>query len=241
MRVVTPFRPFPAESQEHQALGPFDWIGAIQMLRVSVERSCACETVAITDADTTLPGPMFQYTTRARRLMHWILEVSLCYLAGPHFDQDTVMVSPDSLVFCDLRPWFAGDFGIVIRPDHERPILNSVQWWPRASRDRLIALYTQAIAIAKTLPEDLQVWGADSEPFRQLLEPMFAGCGPRGQLVANLIDARNVLHPVSSGIIEALETGGRFKKPTGVIEFRYLRKRVMRDFFNATIGSAVPA
>jgi hypothetical protein len=80
VRVVTPFRPFEPESREHLELGPFDWIGAIGMLRASVERSCHCETVAVTDVDTTLPGPTFQYATTHRRLMLWILDVSLRYL-----------------------------------------------------------------------------------------------------------------------------------------------------------------
>lgn len=243
MRVVSPFRPFPAESVEHLALGAFDWLDAIRMMRASVTRSCRCDAVVITDADTTLPGPTFQYDTRERRLMHWILEVSLCYLAGPHFDRDTVMVSPDVLVFCDLREWMAGDVGIVVRPDHtERPILNSLQWWPVASRDKLLRLYTKALAYAKTLPEEIQVWGADSEPFRHLLRPLYPGCGPRKSgIVANLVDSRHVLLPLDSGTIAALEKGEAIQTPELAIDFRYLRKRYMRRFFDATIGQQVAA
>lgn len=238
MRVVTPYRPFPPESSEHLELGPFDWVEAIAMLRASVKRACQCETVTITDVDTDVPGPAFQYVTHERRLMLWILEVALRYLSGPHFDRDTVMLSPDTLVFCDLRPFFAGDFGIVIRPDHDRPILNSVQWWPVASKARLIALYEQALAIAKGLPHDLKVWGADSEPFKQLLDPVVGGCGPRiGGIVANLINHRLVLHPFMSRWEAALEAGRPIEPPASVIDFRYLRKKSMRAYFNATIGA----
>ena len=44
MRVVSPFRPFPAESDPHRALGPFDWVEALRMLRASVLQACDCET-----------------------------------------------------------------------------------------------------------------------------------------------------------------------------------------------------
>lgn len=243
MRVVTPFRPFVPESREHVDLGPFDWVGAIAMLRESVTHSNGCETVTITDTDTTVPGPVFQYCTRERRLMHWILEVSLCYLAGPHFTEDTVLVSPDALVFCDLRPWFAGDIGIVIRPDHpERPILNGLQWWPLERRAVLVDLYAQALALAKQLPEELQVWGADSEPFRQLLRPLYPGCGPRkGGIIANLVDSRHVLVPLSSTMIAALEDGRDVDQPAAVVDFRCLRKRHMRAYYEATVGRRVAA
>jgi hypothetical protein len=57
------------------------------------------------------------------------------------------MLSPDTC-WCSATSGGSslGDFGIVIRPDHDRPILNSVQWWPVASKARLIALYEQALA-----------------------------------------------------------------------------------------------
>lgn len=240
MRVVTPYRPFAPESREHLQLGPFDWLGAIAMLRASVTRFCQCETVAITDRDTTLPGPTYRYATRERRLMLWILEVSRCYLASPDFTEDTVMCSPDSLVFGDLRPWFIGDFGIVVRPDHARPILNSLQWWPVAARAALVALYDRALAIARTLPDDLQAWGADSEPFRQLLDPIAVGCHPRAGLAAHMVPRTEVLTSLRSREILALEAGLDVARPeVPVIEFRYMRKQHMRAYFDATIGSAV--
>lgn len=243
MRVVTPYRPFVAESREHIELGPFDWVAAIEMLRVSVARACRCETVAITDHDTALPGPTFHYETQERRLMFWILEVSLRYLESRDFDVDTVMVSPDSLVFVNLRGWFAGDIGIIVRPHHPaRPILNALQWWPVRSRDVLVDLYRKALALAKELPEDLQTWGADSEPFRTLLKPLLPGCGPRKSgIVANLIDSRQVMTPLTSEMIASLDAGNRIDPPTAVVDFRYLRKRHMRAYFEATLAPKVLA
>lgn len=240
MRVVTPYRPFPPESQEHLDLGPFDWIGAIEMLRQSVRISNECETVAITDVDTTLPGKSFQFETTERRLMLWILEVAYCYLASPRFDRDTIMLSPDSLVYRNLRPWFAGDFGIVVRSNYpERPILNAVQWWPVQSRDALLRLYESAIHIAHKLPENLIVWGADSEPFRRLLKPIRPGFGPRPKLDlrVNLVDSRDVLEPLSSDAIEILERRRPVHPKAPIVDFRFTRKHYMRAYFDATIGA----
>jgi hypothetical protein len=243
MRVVTPYRPFPPESREHIELGPFDWVGAIEMLRVSVDRFCACDTVTLTDIDTDVPGPVFAYRTAERRLMFWILEVALRYLESAEFDTDTVLVSPDSLVFCDLRQWFAGDIGMVVRPMHpERPILNALQWWPVASKDALVTLYRRALAIAHTLPEDIQVWGADSKPFEKLLKPLVPGCGPRKSgIVANLIDSRMVMTPLTSEVIKRLEAGEPIQPPSMVVDFRYLRKKFLRRYFDATLAPQVTA
>lgn len=241
MRVVTPFRPFPAVSDEHRALGPFDWSDAITMLRESVRRSCRCQTVVLTDQDSvaTVPGPVFAYRTTERDyLMLWILEVSLRYLESDDFTEDTAFCSPDVLVFRDLHSWFAGDFGIVVRKHRERPILNSVQWWSRRGKDRLIALYRDAIRIARKSPEASKVWGADSEPFRKLLKPLRPGCGPkRDGLVVNLVDHRDVLEALTSAAIETLRQGQRPEPARAVIDFRYLRKHYMRAYYDATIGA----
>lgn len=245
LRVVTPFRPFQAESLEHQELGPFDWHGAIEMLRESVRRSCDCETVGLTDVDTELPGATFHLPTRERRyLMLWILEVSRAYLESEYFDRDTVFCSPDMLIFGDLRPWMVADFGIVVRPEHERPILNAVQWWPVASRQKLIALYRKAEKIARRLPEPMLIWGADSEPFRILLEPIASGLGFRkrtGGLFVNQIHAREVLTPLSSAMSAALEQDAAEWPSVPIVDFRVTRKHHMRRYFDATLGKAVAA
>jgi hypothetical protein len=61
MKIVSPFRPFPPESSAHRKLGPFDWVGALQMLGTSARASCDCATFALTDVDTDLPVPAYQY------------------------------------------------------------------------------------------------------------------------------------------------------------------------------------
>lgn len=244
LRIVSPYRPFEPESQAHQILGPFDWVAALQMLRASVRRSCDCETVAITDVDTALPGPTFQYATTARRLMLWILDVARCYLESADFDRDTIMLSPDLLVFGDLRPWMdAGYFTVLMRtayPDH--PILNAVQFWPLRRKRLLTQFYDEAWAIAQTLPEGELRWGGDTEPLRQLLQPLTPGLVMRhGKPLARLIESDEVLHAFSSGMASALAHGTVVRPLRPVLDFRYTRKRHMRAYYDATIGEAVSA
>jgi hypothetical protein len=244
LRVVSPYRPFEPESQAHELLGPFDWVGALQMLRASVRRSCDCETVAITDVDTALPGPSFQFPTTARRLMLWILDVARCYLHSEVFDRDTIMLSPDLLVFSDLRPWMAsGYFTVLMRaayPDH--PILNAVQFWPVHRKKALARFYDEAWAIAQTLEERHLRWGGDTEPLRQLLQPLAPGLVMRdGKPVAKLIESDEVLQSFSSGQIAALAHGRVLPPVRAIVDFRYTRKRYMRAYFEATLGTAVSA
>lgn len=244
MRVVSPYRPFEPESQAHQMLGPFDWVAALQMLRASVRRSCDCETVAITDVDTTLPGPTFQYATTARRLMLWILDVARCYLGSADFDRDTIMLSPDLLVFGDLRPWMApGYFTVLMRaayPAH--PILNAVQFWPVRRKKLLVRFYDEAWAIAQTLPEGQLRWGGDTEPLRQLLQPLAPGLISRdGKPMARLIESDEIMHAFSSQMAAALAKGTVIRPLRPVLDFRYTRKLHQRAYFDAAIGEAIPA
>jgi hypothetical protein len=221
MKVVSPFRPFPPESQAHQKLGPFDWVRALKMLRKSVRVSCRCETWALTDVDTDLPVPAHAFVTTRRRLMLWLLEVCGCYLASPAFDQDTVMISPDMLVVSDISGWFTGaDLGLMARlgPKHaRRPILNGIQFWSLAGRDRLIAFYRQALACAEALPDSLIAWGADTEPLIRLLSPLSPGISERNGMRVAMHDAK-ALTPV-------------------VWDFKYLRKQRMADVFRHRFGS----
>lgn len=210
VRVVSAYRPFPPESAAHRRLGPFDWPAAIRTLRASVARSCGCETVAITDRDTALDGPTLQYATTERRLMLWILDVSLAYLASDDFDRDTIFVSPDSLVLQDLRPYFGADATVLIRSAdryQRRPILNAVQWWRVAAKDALVAFYRQALDLALTLPEGLVVWGADSEPLRQLLDPIHVGIHRRAGLRVRLLESVTVLRSLSGTAVAAMDRG----------------------------------
>ncbi len=243
LRVVSPYRPFVPESHAHQVLGPFDWIDALQMLRTSVDRAMGCETVAITDVDTDLPGPTFHYPTVERRLMVWILEIQHAYLSSPQFDRDTILLSPDLLVFGDLRPWMGDAFVVLMRQKFVRhPILNGVQIWPLAQKDRLIAFYARARAIGRRLPEGFQVWGADTEPLRQLLQPLQAGVLERDDLPrTRLIEAAEILQGFTSRQAEDAKAGIAVLPVAPVLDFRYLRKASMRRYFELTIGRTVAA
>lgn len=242
MKIVSPYRPFPRESIEHQHVGPFDWIAALRLLRASVRRSCRCETYALTDVDTVLPVPAHTYATTERRLMLWILEVSLRYLESPDFDEDTVMISPDMLVYGDLRPGFVdSDLGILVRDPRRfplRPILNSVQWWSVAAQDGLIAFYRQVLALAATLPEDVIRWGADSDPFRRLLAPLTIGPHDHGGLRVTLIAAGTWVESFSSANMRRLEQQVPVKWPVApVVDFRYQRKHYLARYAAATMGA----
>lgn len=246
MRIVSPYRPFAPESDEHQMLGAFDWVGALQMLGVSAERTCGLKTVALTDVDTDLPVPSFQYVTRHRRLMLWILDVTLRYLDSDDFDQDTILVSPDSLICGDVGYWFApkADLSLLVRnvkfQEVDRPILNSVQWFRVASRRKLVTFYQRALAIAETLPDATIRWGADSEPLRQLLEPLAHGIQKRSGMIIDCIPAPWVLESVSqSRLVQVAE--GTWVPPTrAVLDFKATRKHAMATCFDLAFG-AVPA
>ncbi len=242
MKVVSPYRPFPPESAAHLRLGAFDWIAALRMLCESVRVSCGCQTYALTDVDTTLPVPMHAYVTRERRLMLWILEVSLRYLQSSDFNEDTVMVSPDMLVFHPLAPHFTADLGILVRTGKfsgKRPVLNSVQWWAYAAKERLTLWYAAALAYARRLPDNVIVWGADTEPFVRLLAPLERGAvATRGSLSVAFLPCED--------IVEAFRTRDALSTPMlpptrAVVDFRYARKQFLRQYFDATIGLAVRA
>lgn len=231
MRVVAPFRPFAPESQAHQLLGPFDWVEALRMLRASVARSCACETWAITDVDTELPVPSLRYVTTHRRLMLWILEVSLRYLESSDFDQPTVMASPDVLVFSDLAPFVVEDLGVLVRrPKFQsagKPLMNALQFWHPRAQDALVAFYRKALAIAEALPETAITWGADTIPLVQLLHPLSAGAvvTREGLRVACFSEERVML--------SAFED----KPPTTpATDFKYTRKLFMKTYFERHFG-----
>ncbi len=235
MRVVSPYRPFAPESGAHKRLGPFDWVAALRMLADSVERSNGCETMVLTDIRTDVGGlAAFRYATAEPRLMLWILEASLRYLRSEAFDRDTVMVSPDNLVVGDLRHYFAGDLGLLVRSREKyrnRPILNAVQWWPVAAKERLIAFYMAALVVARSLHDNLIRWGADSESLRVLIAPIQIGVYPRAGLDVAMIEAVTVLHSISNRTVADLERGLRPVVPNvPVIDFKGERKRHMAAF-----------
>lgn len=246
MKVVTAYRPFEPESIEHHRLGAFDWHGAIEMLRESVRRSCRCETHVITDVDHVPPGPAYQYPTTERRLMLWILDAMLCYLRSDDFDDDTVYISPDILVFEGLRPYFVADLGLVVRTGEkfaakpEKQVLNSAQWWRWSAKARLIDFYERALAIAKTLPEERLIWGADTDPIVALISPVASGLQLRSGLSVYGHEITTVMTAFGERDKVALERGEVPAEPyLPLLDFKYWRKQHMRAYFTAVFGQAV--
>ena len=232
MQIVSPYRPFPAESPAHRKLGPFDWIGALRMLAESASRVGPYPVFAITDRDTTLPVPAFAYQTDERRLMLWILEVSLRYLESADFTQDTVMMSPDTLVLKPLTRFFAGDLTILARPSAKyttrphHPIINAVQWWPVRSRGRLIAFYRRVLALARTLPGNVIEWGADTAALVQLLSPITIGLCERDGMQVFMLDARQIL----TGSVDEDTTAS-------IAHFKYRAKAHMAEAFSQLMAT----
>jgi hypothetical protein len=245
MKIVSPFRPFAPENLSHKVLTDFDWVDALRMLRISAQQNTDAEVFAITDVDTDLGVPAYRYATKERRLMLWILEVSRCYLESDDFDQDTVMLSPDILVFQDLRPYFGGDLGVVVRV-HEKyahkPMLNGAQWWKHSAKDRLVAFYREALERARTLPEHYIAWGADTIPIVEMLLPMEVGLMSRVGLEAFGISHVGMLYPVMAKDCVRMNMGKRPDDPPfPLVDFKGLRKAYMRQYFDGTIGARVSA
>lgn len=237
MQVVSPYRPSVPESTEHHILGPFDWVGATRMLAESVRQSNGCSTYVITDEATVLPVPSIQLPTTEARLMLWILDVSLRFLESDRFDQDTVFISPDTLVLGSLEPYFVGDLGVVVRPQAKystRPIINSVQWWPVAAKDKLISFYQRVLAIGRTLDEPMVTWGGDSEPIRRLLMPIEAGLSRRRGLKVQMWSMTEVMTSLLQRDMDDLDAGRTPQRATApIVDFRYTRKRYMPAYYQA--------
>lgn len=230
MIIVSPYRPFPSESSSHRKLGRFDWVGALRMLDASAARFGYPVSV-ITDIDSPMPMSSLSYQTHERRLMLWILEVSLAYLDSDDFTQDTVMMSPDTLILKPLEEFFAGDLTVLSRPSAKHasrphhPIINAVQWWPVRSKDRLIGFYRQVLNLAKTLPENVIEWGADTAALVQLLSPMTIGLCERAGLQVSMLDASRIL------------TGSGTNGSASIAHFKYLAKARMETVFTQLVAS----
>lgn len=241
MKVVSSYKPFPATSPAHRKLGPFDWPGALAMLRHSVWRSCRCQTYALTDRGTSIAGPAYRLPTTETRLMPWLLETWLLYLESEHFDEDTAMISPDALVFANLQGWFQGDLGVVVRgPKFEnKPLLNGVQLWSYKAKDRLVAFYREVWRLAEGMPEPLATWGGDTEPLLALLAPLRVGFSDRCGLRVMGIQQGNFFRCPSEVDAKRIASGKQ-PAPTPIVDFKYLKKRIMADYYASMLGEAVP-
>lgn len=241
MIVVTPYRPMAPESGAHQKLGAFDWLGAVHMLRVSVAESCRTRTVLLTEAGADVAdADVHAFETGETRLMLWILAVALAYLRSDAFVDDTAWISPDSLVYSDLRGCFRADLGVIVRCGEkykQKPLLNSVQFWRVAAKNRLIAFYEAALARARTLPESVIRWGADTAPLTDLLAPLQAGGFRRGALTVFGFEAGCVFRTLPMTDVARLERRASIAWPvTPIVDFKYGRKLLMRRYFEATWG-----
>lgn len=248
MRIVTAYRPFRPESDVHQALGGgFNWIAALEMLSASALRASDLRVWALTDETTALPIPAFRYRSNETRLMLWILDVWIAYLESADFDEDTVLLSPDMLVLDDLRRHVQpADLGILVRTGEKfagstMPILNGVQFWRRAAKDRLAAFYRAVSARAAALPERFIRWGADTQATVELLEPIHVGYSYRLGLKVYGYDADSILRPLRAVDVRRLDAGLPPKPMTEpILDFRSMRKDHMARYFD-TYCQAVPA
>jgi hypothetical protein len=246
IRVVAPFRPFPPESGHHLSLQDFDWMEALQMMAHSAAISCRCPVHAITDVDTELPIASLRYETKERRLMLWTLEACIRYLQSNDFDRDTVMLDVDQLIYRDLAPFFHKrvDLGVLIRPQEKhaktgaQPMLNGVQFWRRESQTALVKFYKKALDLAKTLPEERIVWGADTDALLMLLQPLDVTAKDRSGVTVRMFDSSLVLESFSTPVHQAMMERGEPPWPEkAVLDFRSQRKRAMPKVYRATYGA----
>jgi hypothetical protein len=251
MRIVSPFMPLPVECGTHRVLAEegFDWTAAIAMMIETARDSCRCPVHILTDTETPLPFQALRYQTTSRRLMVWSVEVCLRYLESDDFDRNTVMLDCDQLIFGNLRKWFRKytpvDLGVLVRPHGKHleaggePLLNGVQFWHHAGKERLIAFYARCLDVVQALPEHRIEWGGDTDALRALIEPIQIGIVERSGLTVQMWPAGNILDSWSSSHTAMLESGAVPTVRHAVLDFRALRKRYMAAMFHATRQEAV--
>jgi hypothetical protein len=140
------------------------------------------------------------------------------------------MVSPDALVVGELGRYFVGNLAVLVRPAEKyqtrahHPIINAAQWWPVRAQAKLVTFYQQAIAIARVLPENLLIWGADTAPLVQLLQPIVLGLHERAGLLVSMLDAYKML--------------GGVMMPGGppILHFKYKAKSRMAGAYRQLVG-----
>lgn len=238
MRIVSPYQAFPVEAHpESDVIASFDWVAALRMLDRSAQARAKTGIIVLTDHATDVGDlPAFRYATTATRLQQWLIEIRLAYLRSDAFDQDTVLVSPDTLIMGPLDKVFLpeADLAILMRPGPKhkgqwKQILNSVQWWRYTAKDLLIAFYEEAWRIGQTLDEDLQVWGGDTEALRLVLAPIRPGLVVRAGMRVQMMPETEAFRSVSGRDVRLLAAGQQVEPPgVPLYDFKYLRKQYMK-------------
>lgn len=240
MKVVSPYRPYAPYISNHIELG-FDWVGALEMLKASVERVAPCPFFALTDTEADLPVPAHRYPTSEPRLMIWLIEVWHAYVTSPDFDQDTVMLSPDMLLCQPLDGVWKNkfDLGLVVRTEPKffakRPLLNGIHFWRHSAKAQLGAFFADALDLVRTFPNELLRWGGDAEAVWRLVQPVRSSDRilSRHGLSVGILPALSLLRSVSSREMELAATVSLPRPYEPVLDFRYRRKVAMRPVFEA--------
>ena len=240
MKVVAPFRriePVEAHHIELKARG-FDWIESLKMLATSARMRCDCDTFVIT-CDDDLGVPSHVYSTEETSLMVWILEVSLRYLESDDFDQNTVFVGADALILKPLDLFGGFDIALTARKElakyDSQPLMNGLQFWPLEAKDKLVAFFSEALRIARSLSDEQRKWGADTTPLLMLLGPVIKGTHRRGDMTVRFFPWPMLLE-ISSVMMKKIRVGKRVDAKGSVADFKYWKKLHMKEYFERTFA-----
>lgn len=232
-RIVSPFRPFKPESEEHINLGPFDWLRAMNMLKISAQYCAHTEVVVLTDEKSHIGLPAFRYKPRCNRLMPWILDVSLAYLESEEFDRDTWFISPDMMVMKELDNIVPAHADLMLLSHNEHlPIINHTQFWRHKAKKKLIKFFRQCYERSLKLSEDHLRWGADTEPFINFLDPVPLDGGSKKYQGLNIhfLPRASIALRVNERVLN--KGSGHWQSfPVPIAEFTYGRKKHMDCFF----------
>lgn len=236
MKVVTPYRRITPYTKYHVRLANegFDWLDAIRMLASSAEKRSGVATYALTNEPLSVPH--YAYECGEQELMLWLLEVCACYLESEQFDQNTVCISPDSLVYRHLDI-FDGEFDIAFScrknspAAEKKPLMNGAQWWSHAAKDRLAALFRECLEMARRLPEGLRRWGADTVPLLELLGPVEEGIWSRHGITVRYLPPGS-MRTMTTTTMRKEKMGA----PVRVVDFKGWSKLLMRAYFAREYG-----
>jgi len=248
MRVVLPFRPFPAESELHQRMEAeqFDWMQALRMAVHSVTVTCRCPVHAITDPQTDLPVPSLRYASDEKRLMLWTLDAVRAYIDSSDFDRPTVMLDVDQLVYRPLGSYFRPGvhLGVLVRTNDKYKdnwLLNGVQFWSPKGKAELVAFFAEALRRARKASEASLTWGADTDIVRMMLEPLALGVQERHGLIVEMIESDQVIEEYHKRHEYLMDAGEPPWPNRAVMDFRWRRKPAMPRVYRATFGRGAVA